>query len=84
MLVVDELKKNDPAAPPSGAACWPEACSFCSAACGGWQVVSARRVSETIWKMQAYRTIRLPGGAREDPWTGKGRVLAENRGALRT
>ena len=76
MLVVDELKKNDPqlrllAVLVAG--------GLCILLTGLWwvQVVSARE-DQSHQEAQAYRTIRVPA-VRGKIFDREGRVLAENR-----
>ena len=76
MLVVDELKKNDPSLRLVAVAL---AAGICILLTGLWwvQIVSAREYQNHL-ETQAYRTIRLPA-VRGKILDREGRVLAENQ-----
>ena len=76
MLIVDELKKNDP---PLRLVAMVLAAGFCILFAGLWwvQVVSAHEYQSHL-ETQAYRTVRLPA-LRGKILDREGRVLAENR-----
>ena len=76
MLIVDELKKNDP---PLRLVAMVLAAGFCILFAGLWwvQVVSAHEYQSHL-ETQAYRTVRLPA-MRGKILDREGRVLAENR-----
>ena len=76
MLVVDELKKNDPSLRLVAVAL---AAGICILLTGLWwvQVVSAREYQNHL-ETQAYRTVRLPA-VRGKILDREGRVLAENQ-----
>src|SRR5215831_3847280 len=76
MLVVDELKKNEPQLRLVAVAL---AAGLCVLLTGLWwvEVVSAREYQSHL-ETQAYRTIRLPA-VRGKIMDREGRVLAENR-----
>ena len=76
MLIVDELKQNDP---PLRLVAMVLAAGLCILLAGLWwvQVVSAREYQNHL-EMQAYRTIRVPA-MRGKILDREGRVLAENR-----
>src|SRR5664279_3111923 len=76
MLIVDELKKNDP---PLRLVAMVLAAGLCILFAGLWwvQVVSAHEYQSHL-ETQAYRTVRLPA-MRGKILDREGRVLAENR-----
>jgi penicillin-binding protein 2 len=76
MLIVDELKKNDP---PLRLVALGLAAGLCILFAGLWwvQVVSAHEYQSHL-ETQAYRTVRLPA-MRGKILDREGRVLAENR-----
>jgi penicillin-binding protein 2 len=76
MLIIDELKKNDP---PLRLVALALAAGLCILVAGLWwvQVVSAHEYQSHL-ETQAYRTVRLPA-IRGKILDREGRVLAENR-----